>query len=169
MPTIEVTRTYLEMTEPPEGPDTAWGVTERVERVTACPPSFYRFLYAEVGRAYHWLDRASWSDDQIRAHVASPGVELLVLYVAGAPAGYCELAHHEDESIEIAYFGLLPEFQGRGLGRRFLEWAIRRAWGHGARRLWLHTCSLDGPGALPNYLARGFRPFKTESYEIDRT
>jgi GNAT superfamily N-acetyltransferase len=86
--------------------------------------------------------------------------------VRGAPAGFFELKAHADGGVEIAYFGLLPEFIGRGLGKHLLTEAVERAWGLGARRVWLHTCSLDDKAALPNYLARGFRPFHEETYTV---
>jgi GNAT superfamily N-acetyltransferase len=88
-----------------------------------------------------------------------------LLSVAGAPAGYFELESHRDGSVEVSYFGLLPEFRGRGLGKYMLTEAAQGAWAQGANRVWLHTCTLDHPGALANYLGRGFRPFKTETYE----
>jgi GNAT superfamily N-acetyltransferase len=148
----------------PAGPPDAGVQVARVER---CPPSFFRYLYAAVGGPYHWVDRLPWTDDDIRAYLATPGVSLWVLYRAGAPAGYFELKHWEDASVEIAYFGLVPEFVGHGLGKFLLTEAVRQAWSEGARRVWLHTCTLDGKAALPNYKARGFRPFKEEVYEID--
>jgi GNAT superfamily N-acetyltransferase len=94
-------------------------------------------------------------------------VTLHLLSVAGAPAGYFELERHPDDSVEIAYFGLLPEFLGRGLGKHLLSRATEAAWALGPKRVWLHTCTLDDVAALPNYLARGFRPFKTETYETE--
>jgi len=162
---IEVLRTYLEMETPgqlvtAESPDPR----ARVERSESCPPSFFRYLYAEVGRSYHWVDRLSWTDDVVKGYLADPSVSLWLLIVAGSPAGYFEHKRHEDGSIEIAYFGLLPEFIGRGLGKYLLTVAVREAWTAGAERVWLHTCTLDDPAALPNYQARGFRPFKTETY-----
>jgi GNAT superfamily N-acetyltransferase len=82
-------------------------------------------------------------------------------------AGYFELEEHDDDSVEIAYFGLRPEFFGRGLGGELLTQAVREAWRTGAKRVWLHTCTLDSPRALPNYLARGFEPFREEWYTTD--
>jgi GNAT superfamily N-acetyltransferase len=79
-------------------------------------------------------------------------------------AGYFELRKCEDGSTEIAYFGLLPAFIGRGLGKHLLTSATEQAWADGAKRVWLHTCTLDDPSAMPNYLKRGFRPFRTELY-----
>jgi GNAT superfamily N-acetyltransferase len=166
---VDVTRTYLELRRPEDfaaasRPDPA----PRLERVEQCPTSFHRYLYAEVGRAYHWVDRLGWTDAETRTHLDSPTVTLWVLYRAGAPAGYFELKRHEDASVEIAYFGLLPELTGQGLGKHLLTEAVRQAWAEGAQRVWLHTCTLDHPAALPNYVARGFRPFKSERYSVER-
>src|SRR5918995_1859877 len=85
------------------------------------------------------------------------------------PTGYFELRAHQDDSVEIAYFGLLPDFIGRGWGKYLLTRAVQSAWQQGPRRVWLHTCTLDHPAALPNYLKRGFRPVRQEVYEIHRT
>ena len=168
MPRVKVTRTHVELSDrsslrPTARPD----LPIRVERVEGCPPSFFRYLYLEVGRPYHWLERQRWSDEQIRARLGDPAVSLHLLTVAGAPAGYFELEKHHDGSVEISYFGLLPEFHGRGLGKFLLTEAVEAAWARGASRVWLHTCTLDHPGALSNYLARGFRPFRTETYEAN--
>ena len=136
-----------------------------MEQVQRCPVSFHRFLYREVGRNYHWRDRLTWSDSEVRHYLDDPAVTLHVLYVLGSPAGYFELRKEPDGSVEIAYFGLLPEFLGRGLGKGLLSEAVTAAWARGAKRVWLHTCTLDDPAALPNYLKRGFKPFKDEKYQ----
>ncbi len=168
MSRVQVERTYLELREraslrPAPCPDPS----ARVERMDGCPVSFFRYLYAEVGRAYHWYDRLAWTDEQNRARLEDPAVSVHLLTVAGAPAGYFELQRHADGSVEIAYFGLLPEFLGRGLGKYLLSEAVAAAWALAASRVWLHTCSLDGPAALPNYLARGFVPYRKEMYEAE--
>lgn len=161
-----IVRTYLEMTDPaalrpapaPEG-------DLRIERLRDCPPSFWRYLYTEVGRRHHWVDRLPWSDDEIRQYLADPAVSLWLLSVAGAPAGYFELRRGDDGATEIAYFGLLPDYIGRGLGGHLLGEAARRAFAGGAARVWLHTNTLDHPAAIPNYRKRGFTIFRTEEYE----
>lgn len=162
---IEVTRTYLQLTSRDEL-NGARVERERVkiERAHNCPASFFRFLYAEVGRAYHWIDRLAWSDAELRSRLADPRVSLWVMYVEGSPAGYFELERHGDGSVEVAYFGLLQEFLGQGLGKHLLTEAVEQAWGEGANRVWLHTCTLDDEAALPNYVKRGFKPFKQERY-----
>jgi GNAT superfamily N-acetyltransferase len=169
MPTLEVIRTFLEMTDPAELrparlADPQQAARVRVERMEQCPASFYRYLYAEVGRRYHWIDRLDWSEADIAAHLAQACIHLWLLTCAGAPAGYFELCEHEDGSVELAYFGLLQEFLGLGLGKHLLTLAVEQAWALGARRVWLHTCTLDDPAALPNYLKRGFRITRHETY-----
>ena len=162
---IEVIRTYLQMETPEElRPAKIVDARVRIEVTRNCPASFYRYLYSEVGRHYHWVDRLGWTEDEIRAHLAQPGISVWVMYYAGSPAGYFELRQHEDGSVEIAYFGLLQEFIGRGLGKHLLTCAVELAWQAEPNRVWLHTCTLDDPAAMPNYLKRGFRPFKQEAY-----
>jgi GNAT superfamily N-acetyltransferase len=147
---------------PAPNPDAA----VRIERVEECPPAFWRFLYTEVGRKYHWFDRLPWTDEQIVAYLTDPAVSLYVMSHAGAPAGYFELRSEPDGGIEIVYFGLLDPFTGRGLGGYMLTEAARIAWAQGATRVWLHTNTLDHPAALPNYLKRGFQVVRTEEYEV---
>jgi GNAT superfamily N-acetyltransferase len=166
---VEVVRTYLQMeSEAGLNPAESARPGLRIERMAACPGSFFRYLYAEVGRRYHWVDRLVWTDEQVSTYLADPSVSIWLFTVDGAPAGYFELKRHEHDAVEIAYFGLLPEFIGRGLGKHLLTVAAREAWRLGASRVWLHTCTLDDPAALPNYQARGFVPYKKETYTTAR-
>jgi len=162
-----VTRTYLEIADRnafrPARTDLPGVVVDRVRR---CPASLFRSLYKEVRRQYGWLDRLNWSDDEIRRHVANPALSIWVMRVQNASAGYFELRTEPDGSTELAYFGLLPEFIGQGLGKHLLSVAVEQAFGLGARRVWLHTCTLDNPAALPIYLKRGFVPFRTETIGV---
>jgi ribosomal protein S18 acetylase RimI-like enzyme len=159
------TRTYLEMNSSDEFKP-AYLSDDRIHTVRArnCPASFHRYLYREVGRNYNWVDRLAWTDQEILAYLNNPNLQLWVMYCDGVPAGYFELLEYEDGSTEVAYFGLLPEFIGRGFGKHLLSIAIKRAWETDASRIWLHTCSLDDPAALPNYIKRGFKVFKQETY-----
>jgi GNAT superfamily N-acetyltransferase len=157
MPSLDVERTWLEMRQPPPGPPVAGPAGARVLEARPCPPGFYRFLYGEVGRAWTWVDRLRWDDARLAAHLADPAVQVWVAYDAAVPLGYFELQEHAaNGSVEIAYFGLMPWALGRGLGRWLLEEAIAAAWRRQPTRVWLHTCTLDHPAALPNYLKRGF-------------
>ena len=162
---VEVTRTYLQFTGRDQlNPARPGEAHAQTVRAAGCPASFYRYLYSEVGRYYHWTDRLPWTDEEIRAHLARPEITLWVTYCEGAPAGFFELERHRDGSTEVAYFGLIQEFLGRGLGKQLLTEAVEQAWSDGANRVWLHTCTLDDPAALPNYIKRGLVPFKEEKY-----
>jgi len=162
MPTL-VRRTYLALRSPARATDSAVAHVE-VERAERGAIARYRALYAGVGGPHHWYERLAWSDEQLGAWLTRSEVHVHVLRVDGADAGYFELVEHGAGDVELAYFGLFPAVIGRGLGRMLLERAIAESAALGAPLLWLHTCSLDGPTALPNYLARGFRPFRTLEY-----
>lgn len=165
---MEITTWYLEMLEP------AWlrpaaAVPVPVTRAEVVSPELNRYLYTAVGGDWYWVDRLGWTWRRWRDWLARPGVETWVALDRGTPAGYVEL-DPADGSVELAYFGLLPDFVGRGLGGHLLTEAIRRAWTLAdrwpdlppTRRVWVHTCSTDGPAALANYEARGLRVYRTE-------
>ncbi|MEO7275049.1 MAG: GNAT family N-acetyltransferase [Vicinamibacterales bacterium] len=164
---VTAQRTYLEMRDPSQlRPLRVSDETIRLERAEDCYPALYRFLYGEVGRRYHWTDRLSWTDDVVRAHLAQPEVSIWLMLVRGTPAGYFELETDDEGGVEIAYFGLFHEFIGRGLGAHLLTEAVGTAWTFAPNRVWLHTCTFDHPAAVPNYISRGFTPFKTEEYSV---
>ena len=164
---LTATRTYLEMRDPAQLTPAAFPqASVRIEPLTDCPPSFWRYLYTEVGRRHYWIDRLPWSDDDIRRYLTDPSIQLWLMTVSGAPAGYFELRRDPDGGVEIAYFGLLEEFIGGGLGGHMLSEAARRAWAFDANRVWLHTSTLDHPAALQNYLKRGFVIVRREQYEV---
>lgn len=181
--TRAVTTWFLEQTAPGELLDAR--TTEepsrlQIMRAEEPSPAFSRFLYSEVGADVEWTDRLPWTREQWRAWLERPGVETWVAYERGTPAGYIELdgatkdtsgrGARPGTTVEISYFGLLPGFRGRGIGARLLANGARRAWDMDERwsgrlptaRLWLHTCSKDGPYALRNYQRRGFRIFAKE-------
>jgi GNAT superfamily N-acetyltransferase len=130
------------------------------------PVHFYRYLYETVGRAYVWVERTRMSDEALAAIVQHENVELYVLYCEGAPAGYAELDFRKMPDAELAYFGLIPDFIGRGLGGFLLTTAIDIAWGKPIERFWVHTNTLDHPRALPLYQQMGFVPYAQEKSEI---
>jgi ribosomal protein S18 acetylase RimI-like enzyme len=166
--TIEVTRTYLEMRDPSELNGAKLEDRYiRLEHLSDCSVELFRFLYAEVGKNYHWIDRLPWTDEEIAKYLLQPEISLWLMTYEDKTAGYFELRKCDDGSTELAYFGLMPKFIGRGLGKHLLTCAAEQAWADGAKRVWLHTCTLDDPAALPNYLKRGFRPFKTEQYVVE--
>lgn len=161
-----VTRTYLvhdgspvEVPPPPlEG--------MRLEALTLCPPAFYRFLYGEVGRQWHWRDRLVWTDADFGEYLARKDVRVYVLSYQGVPSGYFELVGSAGGAIDIAYFGLMQWLTGQGVGRWLLAVAIDEARRLGAASITLNTCSLDHPAAMTNYVARGFVPQRTETYTV---
>ncbi len=166
---MTTTTWYLEMTDPAAlNPAREPGTPVRFTRAEAPGPEFARFLYGTVGRDHRWIDRITWTDRQWRELAERPGTETWVLHDRGTPAGYAEMEAQDEGAVEIVYFGLLPSFVGRGLGGHMLTEALRRAWDladrhpgrEATRRVWLHTCSLDGEHALANYRARGLAVYR---------
>jgi GNAT superfamily N-acetyltransferase len=135
-------------------------------RVKQPPVHFYRYLYETVGRPYTWVERTRMSDEALAKIVQDEKVELYVLYCEGAPAGYAELDFRKPPDCELAYFGLIPDFIGRGLGTFLLATAIDTAWSRPIERMWVHTNTLDHPRALPLYQKMGFIPYAQEKTEI---
>jgi GNAT superfamily N-acetyltransferase len=165
---VEVVRTYLELNSPGALKASALlPPSARVVRRGPCPVAEYRRLYEAVGAAWHWRDRLAWDDATLAAHLTSPDIFIWELLVDNESAGYFELRRSGDAEIELAYFGLVPRFIGRGFGGALLTRAVEEAWKLDARRVWLHTCTLDSPHALPNYRARGFRDYRTEKYDVN--
>lgn len=168
MTKLEVGRTYLELRARDDlRPVTAPTELYEITREAPCPAELSRALYRAVGRVYNWRDRDAWTEAQLASYLARPEVAVHVMREEGNPAGYFELMRHEDGSVEIVLFGLVPAAQGRGLGKWLLARAVDEAWAMGANRVWLHTCTLDSPAALPNYQARGFVPYRTETYTVE--
>jgi GNAT superfamily N-acetyltransferase len=155
--TLQTLVTYLEMTAPPA--DAAPPVPGGIEVRRALQPTigFYRYLYDTIGAEWTWYERKRLSDADLAAVIGDPKVEVNVLWVGGVPAGLAELDRRDPPDIELAYFGVLPEFISQGLGRFLLDWAIRHAWRQRPARFWVHTCDLDHPRALPLYQKAGFR------------
>ncbi|MBL1099916.1 GNAT family N-acetyltransferase [Streptomyces coffeae] len=173
---ITVTTWSLEQTSPADlspAREPAADAGVRIVRAEVPSPEFSRFLYTSVGADVSWTDRLEWSRERWEEFLDRPGVETWVAYERGTPAGYIELERQDEGVVEITYFGLLPAFRGRRIGGHLLTWGIRRAWDQGERlpgqpptkRVWLHTCTKDGPHARDNYQRRGFRIFdiKTET------
>ena len=165
---IETVVTYLEMNAAPAQPPQPVS-RQGLEIRRARPPtvSFYRYLYAAVGEPWTWTVRRWLSDGELAAVLNDPRVEVNVLWVEGVPAGYAELDRRAPPDIELAYFGLMPEFIGQGLGGYLLDWAIHHAWRARPRRLWLHTCDLDHPRALGFYQSQGFRIYDRRITQAD--
>jgi len=126
-----------------------------------------KFFYKNVGKKHQWVDRLIWTDNQWIDYVSSKNVKTYIFKKKDDLAGFFELiSHEENKEIEIAYFGLLEEFQNKNLGSFLLSEAIKKSFLNNINRVWLHTCSLDHENALNNYIDRGMKIFKTETLRI---
>lgn len=166
--TIEIVVTYLEMLKVPTRPTVPAPPVGKIALLRAERPtvSYYRYLYNTVGEPWLWWERRLLSDAELERVIHDPQVEIYVLYVDGVPAGYAELDRRKDDEVELAYFGLVPQFIGRKLGPFLLNWAADHAWFHKPRRLWVHTNTLDHPKALQIYQKAGFVPYRQEAKTI---
>ena len=167
-PRLSTVVTYLEMTAPPVNPTLPRpALPIALLRTPNIPVSFYRYLYETVGEAWLWCERRRINDKTLCTMIHDEAVEIFVLYVNGAPGGYGELKQNSDGEVDLAYFGLLPEFVGRGLGKFFLHWMIDQAWRSEPIRVTVNTCDLDHPRALKAYQSIGFVPYRRETREFD--
>lgn len=161
------TTTYLEMRSPADlRPKTCGDARFSVRECSVKQWQVNRFLYDVVGKECGWNDKREWSDSQWRDYTESQSLRTFLACYDGSPAGYFELDEATNREIEIAYFGLLPGFYGRGFGGALLTSALEQAWQSGPARVWVHTCDRDHVAALPNYQARGMRIYRIESHEI---
>ena len=126
-----------------------------------------KFFYKNIGKSHHWVDRLVWSEKQWLDYVSDKKVKTYILKDGDELAGYFELIFHTDKNeVEIAYLGLLEEYQNKKLGSYLLSGAIKNSFKQKPNRVWVHTCSLDHKNALNNYIARGMKVFKTETVVI---
>ena len=122
-----------------------------------------KFFYKSIGKEHRWTDRLVWTDKQWIEYIYDQKVKTYILKKANDMAGYFELIFHEEKKeTEIAYLGLLKEYQNKKLGSFLLTSAIKNSFLDDTNRVWVHTCSLDHKHALNNYISRGMRIFKTE-------
>jgi GNAT superfamily N-acetyltransferase len=162
--TVRYTITYLEMTTRPttDVPD----LPETTQLVPAInPPAWYFMsLYDAVGRDYEWQDKHFEDPTEVAAFVGDPKVSLFTLMQDGWPQGFFQLDWRTPGTCDLAYFGMVPQALGKGLGGIMLHTAIAKGWaGDGVTRMTVNTCSLDHPRALDLYKKRGFAPIRTEN------
>jgi GNAT superfamily N-acetyltransferase len=158
---IAVEVTFLRMDTPPAGPVAPLPAGAEVVRLPRCSVPFYRYLYDTVGQDWVWWLRRTLPDAEIGGLLARPDISIHVLYQGGEPAGFYELERRGDAGTNLAYFGLMPQAIGQGVGRAFLRHAVDAAWAEAPRALTVNTCTADHPRALPNYIAAGFRVLRT--------
>ena len=126
-----------------------------------------RFFYKSIGKKHKWVDRLIWNEQKWIDYVSSEKVKTYVLKNKDDLVGFFELIFHfEKKEVEIAYFGILEEYQNKKLGSFLLSEAVKKSFDQKINRVWLHTCSLDHKNALNNYIARGMKIFKSETVKI---
>ena len=126
-----------------------------------------KFFYKNIGKKHHWIDRLIWDEKDWTQYVSDEKVKTYVLKKKEDLVGYFELIIHKDKNeVEIAYLGLLEEYQNKRLGSHLLSSAIKNSFDCNPKRVWVHTCSLDHKNALTNYIARGMKIFKKETITI---
>jgi GNAT superfamily N-acetyltransferase len=164
----DVTITYLEQTSrpilphPPQPPGKV-----AILRAEHPPTHYYRYLYDLVGRRWHWVTRRKISDMELAEIIHDPRVHIYVLYAGGVPAGFVELDARQEEAMDLRFFGVAPDFLGKGFGRYFLTHTIDLAWSLNPKRVRLETCTLDHPAALPLYQKLGFTVFDQRKGEAE--
>ena len=161
--TSALVTTYLEMRSPEQlRPKRCTSARFQIREWNERDWRFNRDLYFAVGELWQWIDKRPWTDEQWQEYAAAPALRTFAAYQGDILAGYYELRRDTDGGVEIAYFGLLREFIGRGLGGALLTSAIEEAWRMTPKRVWVHTCNFDHPQALANYQARGMIVYKVE-------
>ena len=126
-----------------------------------------KFFYKQVGKKHRWIDRLSWTDEKWISFISNKNLETYVISEFEDLIGFFELLYNPNlNETEISYFGLLEEYIGKGIGGYALSEAIKKSFEKNIKRVWLHTCTLDHPNALKNYIARGMTVFKKENINI---
>ena len=164
----KVERNYLELKSIEELKESK--ITNESYSINIVQPSDFqlnKFFYKNVGKNHHWVDRLVWTEKQWINYVSDQKVKTYILKHNDELAGYFELIFHQNENeIEIAYLGLLAEYQNQKLGSYLLSSALKKSFLENPRRVWVHTCSLDHKNALKNYIARGMKIFKKETVMV---
>ena len=144
-------------------------INEKKYLVKKIKPDFQlnKFFYKQVGKKHRWIDRLSWPDVKWINYISNKNLETYIISESDELVGFFELLYNPElKETEISYFGLLEEFIGKGIGGYALSVAIKKSFEKNIRRVWLHTCTLDHPNALKNYIARGMTVFKKENINI---
>ena len=166
--TEEVKRSYLEINslEDLQGSEQP-SEDYTVDLIQPTDFQLNKFFYKNIGKKHKWIDRLIWTEEQWIKYVSNKNVKTFVLKNKKDLVGFFELIiHTEKKEVEIAYFGILEEYQNKKLGSFLLSDAIKKSFQENVARVWLHTCSLDHKNALNNYLSRGMKIFKSEIVKI---
>ena len=166
--TKKVERNYLEINSLTElNSSTVSSDDYLVKLINPVDFEINKFFYKNIGKKHHWVDRLSWTNEQWIKYTSDEKLKTYVLQKNNDLAGYFELiSHTEINEVEIAYLGLLEEYQNKKLGSYLLSSAIKNSFLNNPKRVWVHTCSLDHKNALNNYISRGMRIFKKETISL---
>ena len=164
----KIERNYLEINSLKDLNDSKTFIYEHsLELVDPADFQLNKFFYKNIGKNHRWVDRLVWSDKQWIEYTSDKKVKTYILKKRNNLAGYFELIFHKDlNEVEIAYLGLLNEYQNQNLGSHLLSLAIKKSFSKQTKRVWVHTCSLDHKNALNNYISRGMKIFKKETVTI---
>ena len=164
----KIERNYLEIKSLKDLNDSKTFIYEHsLELVDPADFQLNKFFYKNIGKNHRWVDRLVWSDKQWIEYTSDKKVKTYILKKRNDLAGYFELIFHKDlNEVEIAYLGLLNEYQNQNLGSHLLSLAIKKSFSKQTKRVWVHTCSLDHKNALNNYISRGMKIFKKETVTI---
>ena len=164
----KIERNYLEIKSLKDLNDSKTSIYEHsLELVDPADFQLNKFFYKNIGKNHRWVDRLVWSDKQWIEYTSDKKVKTYILKKQNDLAGYFELIFHKDlNEVEIAYLGLLNEYQNQNLGSHLLSSAIKKSFSEQTKRVWVHTCSLDHKNALNNYISRGMKIFKKETVTI---
>ena len=164
----KIERNYLEIKSLKDLNDSKTFIYEHsLELVDPADFQLNKFFYKNIGKNHRWVDRLVWSDKQWIEYTTDKKVKTYILKKQNDLAGYFELIFHKDlNEVEIAYLGLLNEYQNQNLGSHLLSSAIKKSFSKQTKRVWVHTCSLDHKNALNNYISRGMKIFKKETVTI---
>lgn len=159
--------TSLEMHEAPQGAGAKARDDLELRHVPDPDVAWYRALYGRIGTDWLWFSRQQLDDAALHGIITDPATDVYVLRHEGADAGLVEIDRRSAPDIELAFFGLVPELVGKGAGGWMMARALEIAWSHNPRRLWVHTCTLDHPGALGFYIRSGFAPYRRSIEVVD--
>ena len=164
----KIERNYLEINSIKDLKDSS-NVAERffIQHIKTPDFQINKFFYKNVGKKHKWIDRLIWTEKKWIQYTSDKNVKTYVLKKNQDLAGYFELIKHKDKNeVEIAYLGLLEEYQTKKLGSFLLSEAIKNSFYEKTQRVWVHTCSLDHKNALNNYISRGMKIFRKEKIVV---
>ena len=164
----KIERNYLEINSLTElNSSTASSNDYSVKLIDPVDFEINKFFYKNIGKRHQWVDRLSWTNKQWIEYTSDKKLKTYILQKNDDLAGYFELiSHTKINEVEIAYLGLLEEYQNKKLGSYLLSSAIRNSFLNNPKRVWVHTCSLDHKNALNNYISRGMKIFKKETISL---